>query len=116
MRPDQPGALGSYLMGKINPAISLTKGFITGKTLGGQQLPEPFGQEDPTVGNWLTYATTELGPIATEDGIREFTDRMSDQNGVDKWFNNQFLDAFLRAGAVTVPSLLGTHTYQPKPK
>lgn len=114
-KPEQGGAaIGQYLMGKLNPALSFAKTLATGKTFGGD-VPAPLGKGEGTVGNWLTYATSELGPIATEDGIKEFSKQMSDQNGLPQDHNAQMLRAFYKAGLVTIPSVLGTHTYQPAP-
>ncbi len=114
-KPEEAGsALGSYLMGKLNPALSLAKTLYTGKTFGGD-VPEPLGKGKGTVGNWLAFATSELGPIATEDGIKEFSKQMSDQNGAPQEHNANFLRAIYKAGLVTIPAALGTHTYQPKP-
>lgn len=114
-KPDQGGAaIGQYLMGKLNPALSLAKTLATGKTFGGD-VPAPLGKGEGTVGNWLTYATSELGPIATEDGIKEFSKQMSDQNGLPQEHNASMLRAFYKAGLVTIPSVLGTHSYQPNP-
>ncbi len=114
-KPQEAGStLGSYLMGKLNPALSLAKTLYTGKTFGGD-VPEPLGKGKGTVGNWLTFATSELGPIATEDGIKEFSKQMSDQNGAPQEHNANFLRAIYKAGLVTIPAALGTHTYQPKP-
>ncbi len=114
-KPEQAGGtLGTYLMGKLNPALSLAKTLYTGKTFGGD-VPEPLGKGKGTVGNWLTFATSELGPIATEDGIKEFSKQMSDQNGTPQEHNANFLRAIYKAGLVTIPAALGTHTYQPKP-
>lgn len=106
-------ALGDYLMNKLNPALSIAKGIRTGESFGHEPLPFPLGKGEPTAGNWLTYATAELGPIATEDGIKEFSKRMSDQNGLSQDQNAKFLDAFWRAGVVTIPSAFGMHSYEP---
>jgi len=120
-RPSHAGAaLGDYLMGKLNPALQIARPIAErlfegkpGKTFGGEELPYPLGDKPATFGNWTEYVTSELGPIATEDGIKEFSKRMSENNGAPQEWNAKFLDSFLRAGAVTVPSLIGTHSYQP---
>lgn len=115
-RPKQAGsALGDYLMGKLNPALQIPKTLITGETFGHEELPYPFGSKPASAGSYLEFAGTELGPIATEDGVREFTKRMSEQNGVPEDWNAKLLDSFFRAGLVTIPALAGTHTYQPIP-
>lgn len=109
-------ALGDYLMGKLHPAASLAKGAYTGESFGGEEIPAPLGKGEPSVANWATYLTSELGPIATSDGIKEFARRMSAQNGLPESENKKLLDAFGRAGLVSIPSLLGTHSRQPKEK
>lgn len=115
-RPKQAGsAVGDYLMGKLNPALQLAKTIRTGETFGHEELPYPFGNRPASFGNAMEVAFTELGPIATEDGIREFSNRMSQQNGIPQAENAKLLDAFFRAGLVTIPAAFGTHTYQPVP-
>ncbi len=115
LSPSKAGStLGDYFAGKINPALSLAKGVITGKGFGREPLPAPIGEKPGTVGNWLSYATAELGPIATEDGIKEFSKQMSDQNGAPQDFNAKLLRAVAKAGLVTIPSAVGTHSYQPE--
>jgi hypothetical protein len=115
LSPSKAGStLGDYFAGKINPALSLAKGIVTGKGFGREPLPAPIGEKPGTVGNWLSYATAELGPIATEDGIKEFSKQMSDQNGVPQDFNAKLLKSIVKAGLVTIPSAVGTHSYQPE--
>lgn len=115
-RPRQAGAaIGDYLMGKLNPALQIVKTVATGESFGHEQLPYPLGTGPASLGNYVEVATTELGPIATEDGIREFSHRMSQQNGIPESENAKFLHAIYGAGLVTIPALLGTHTYQPLP-
>ncbi len=115
LSPSKAGStLGDYFAGKINPALSLAKGIITGKGFAREPLPAPIGEKPGTVGNWLAYATAELGPIATEDGIKEFSKQMSDQNGAPQGHNANFLRAIVKAGLVTIPSAVGTHSYQPE--
>jgi hypothetical protein len=94
--------------------LSLAKGVITGKGFGREPLPAQIGDKPGTIGNWLSYATAELGPIATEDGIKEFSKQMSDQNGVPQDFNAKLLKSVFKAGLVTIPSVAGTHSYQPE--
>lgn len=108
-----PDAIGNYLVGKLNPALSIARGAITGKRFGGEGVPgvsEPF-----TVGNTLEYMVTEFGPIATEAGIQEFSKQMKDQTGVPQEWHAKVLKAIRNAALVTVPSALGTHLYKPLP-
>src|SRR5207249_4451389 len=107
--------------GKLNPALSLAKGIATGKTFGGEPIPGAKGKHGETLkpvtpGTVTEYLTAELGPIATEEGIHEFAKQMSDQNGVSQDWNTKFLKAVYKAGLVTIPSVVGTHLYQPKAK
>jgi len=116
LKPSGAGdAIGNYLVGKLHPALSLAKGIATGKTFGGQ--PIPGTQAAPaTVGNVTEYLTAELGPIATEEGIHEFAKQMRDQTGVDQGWHEKFLRAVVKAGVVTIPSVAGTHLYEPLKK
>jgi len=113
-RPSQAGpALGDYLMGKLNPTLQIARTFVTGKTFG-TDVPAPVGKGPGGVGNWLEFGASELGPISTEEGIREFSQQMSNQNGLPQEHNADILRAFYKAGLVTIPAIIGTHTYQPQ--
>jgi hypothetical protein len=115
-KPSQAGsALGDYLMGKLNPTLQLARTAVTGKTFGGD-VPAPLGKGPGGAGDWLAFATSELGPIATEEGIKEFSTQMSEQNGLPQEHNASILRAFYKAGLVTIPAVIGTHSYQPQPK
>src|ERR1041385_3019112 len=118
LSPDQAAsAIGNYLMGKLNPAISLALELRKGKGFGGTDIPKPFGTQPATPGNYAEFVTAELGPIATEEGIHEFAKQMKDQTGVDQTWNEKFLRSIYKAGLVTIPSIAGTHLYEPtKPK
>lgn len=117
MKPKQAGdALGNYLMGKLNPALSIPLELAKGKGFGGTEVPAPFGTQESTVGSWAEFLTAELGPIATEEGIHEFAKQMRDQNGIqEEGWNENILRAFYKAGLVSIPAIAGTHYYKPTP-
>lgn len=106
-------AIGSYLMGKLNPAIALGLELKKGKGFGETEIPKPFGKQPATVGSYTEFLTAELGPIATEEGIHEFARQMRDQNGISEDWNANLLRSFYKAGLVTIPAIAGTHLYQP---
>lgn len=114
-KPEHAGStLGNYLMGKLNPALQIPIGLAKGKTAGFRDIPAPFGKAQSDIGDWAEYLTAELGPIATEEGIHEFAKAMSNQNQLSVDENAKFLKAVRNAGLVTIPAVLGTHTYEPK--
>jgi hypothetical protein len=108
-----PNALGYYFLGKINPALEFMWD-IRKKMMGVGNLPE-IALTGKSLEDWTVYLASELGPIATEEGIKEFAKQMDDQNGLPGWWNESILRATKDAGLVTIPALLGTHTYQPTP-
>lgn len=108
-------AVGSYIMGKLNPAIGIALELRKGKGFGGTEIPKPFGTQPATPGNYAEFLAAELGPIATEEGIHEFGKQMSEQTGIDQAWHEKFLRAIREAGLVTIPAIGGTHLYKPTP-